>query len=307
LPLTYIATLTGSLSLMGFPFLTGFYSKDAILELAYSTHSSGSFFAFMLGTTAAFLTSLYSLRLLYLTYYTTPNAFRIFFLQVHEAPFLMSFIMILLCFGSIFIGYLVNDLFIGLGTPFWQKSIFVLPQNAHLEFENIPTFIKLIPVIFAIAGALIGYYFYNTYFHFKHKYKLDNKLVTLFSFFSHKWYFDAIYTFFITKPTLYLGHNVTFETFDRGFFEFFGPLGAVRCVNYFMTIVSKLHSGLLYHYIFTMILGFFLLLTPILLEIYQISLDHLFDRRLLIVCGTLYIMPLPPIRSEDAKPINVKK
>jgi len=118
LPFTYSAMVIGSLALMGFPFLTGFYSKDLILELAYGSFTVEGRFVHTLGSLAAFFTAYYSARLLSLTFLRQPNGARYFYEHVHEAPLAMGIPLFLLSFGSIFIGYISRDMFVGLGTDF---------------------------------------------------------------------------------------------------------------------------------------------------------------------------------------------
>jgi NADH-ubiquinone oxidoreductase chain 5 len=118
LPLTYSVILIGSLALIGFPFLTGFYSKDVILELAYGSFLVEGRFAHTLGTFAAFFTSYYSIRLLAFTFLRPANGFRIYYEHSHESFFARFFPLIVLAFASIFIGYISRDMFIGFGTDF---------------------------------------------------------------------------------------------------------------------------------------------------------------------------------------------
>ena len=117
LPFTYSAIVIGSFSLMGFPFLTGFYSKDAILEIAFSRYSIIGHFSYFLGSLTAFFTSFYSVRLVYLTFITKTNSFKNIIKKAHEPNFLMLFPLLFLIFCSIFVGFFFKDLFIGLGSP----------------------------------------------------------------------------------------------------------------------------------------------------------------------------------------------
>ena len=118
LPLTYAAIVVGSLALRGFPFLTGFYSKDVILELAYGSFSVEGRFVHTLGSFAAFFTAYYSIRLLSFTFLRPVNGLRIVYLNVHEAPFAIIFPLIVLSFASLFIGFFTRDRIIGFGTDF---------------------------------------------------------------------------------------------------------------------------------------------------------------------------------------------
>jgi NADH-ubiquinone oxidoreductase chain 5 len=110
--------LVGSMALMGFPFLTGFYSKDVILEVAYGHFTIEGKFVHILGNLAAFFTAYYSTRLIALTFLRPVNGAKVAYEHVHESPFKMALPLFLLSFASIFIGYLSRDMFIGLGTDF---------------------------------------------------------------------------------------------------------------------------------------------------------------------------------------------
>jgi NADH-ubiquinone oxidoreductase chain 5 len=152
----------GSLALMGFPFLTGFYSKDVILELAYASYTMPGHFAHWLGTLAAFFTAFYSIRLLHLTFLSTPSGHKKHFEGAHDAPWPMALPLLILSFGSIFVGYLTKDLIIGVGTDFWNNALYTHPQNLTLlEAEFIPHSIKLVPVIFSLIGASSAFIFYT--------------------------------------------------------------------------------------------------------------------------------------------------
>lgn len=251
LPLTYSMMLIGSLSLMGFPFLTGFYSKDAILELAYAKYTFEGTFAHWLGTLSAFLTAFYSFRLLYLTFLTDSNAPQSSFISSHESPARMSIPLVILAFGSIFIGWLFKDMIIGPGTSFWSdNSVFILPSNTNLfEAEFLSPFIKWIPVIFSIAGALIGFLLYHFSPASLLSLKISNKSV--YTFFNNKWNFDFVYNSYIVKPIFAFGHDISYKVLDRGLIEYIGPFGISVLVSKVSQIVSRLQSGLIYNYAFT--------------------------------------------------------
>jgi NADH-ubiquinone oxidoreductase chain 5 len=118
LPFTYAVMTVGSLALIGFPFLAGFYSKDVILELSISKSSIEGHFAFFLGILAAFCTAFYSARLLFLVFLSNPNGNKNVILNAHENPIEMTFPLFLLSLFSIFIGYFSKDMLIGFGSDF---------------------------------------------------------------------------------------------------------------------------------------------------------------------------------------------
>ena len=161
LPFSYSIMLIGSLALIGFPFLTGFYSKDTILEIAYAKYTVMGHFCYFLGTFAAFFTAFYSTRLLFLVFLSEPNGNRLSILNAHEGSWRMTLPLFLLSIFSISIGYLTKELFIGFGTNFWQTSIFMLPQNYLLsDIEFIDILYKQLPLILTLSGVSVAYFLY---------------------------------------------------------------------------------------------------------------------------------------------------
>jgi NADH-ubiquinone oxidoreductase chain 5 len=260
LPLSYSMFLIGSFSLMGFPFLTGFYSKDAILELSFSHYSSHSFFSYWIASLAAIFTAIYSLRLLYLVFLSSPN-YRKSDLS-SESGFFMSFPLILLAFGSIFLGYLGRDLFIGLGSNFWSNSIFFSPSSLiHSEF--LPTFFKLLPVLLSLSFGFFLFFFYFFNYIDIVKFQFSPFIFPLFKFLSKKWYFDKLYNDIIGSFTLMLAYNITFKIIDRGIIEILGPVGISSTISSSLSKLFLFHSGHLYHYSLIFLFSLFFLLLAI--------------------------------------------
>jgi proton-translocating NADH-quinone oxidoreductase chain L len=261
LPLTYAMMLCGSLALIGFPFLTGFYSKDVILEVAFAKYSISGNFAYWLGSLSALATSYYSFRLLFLTFVAQTNARKQSLGTLHDAPILMAIPLMILCLGSIFIGYLGKEAIIGMGTPFWQNALFCLPENnLLLESEYIPQSIKMIPLIFSGLGAAIAAYLC-----------LNNPLQAytlittdlgrnLYTFLNKRWLVDKVYNDYLGTLSLNFGYSISFKTLDKGVLEIIGPSGAAqffgsRDSNSFINQIASLQSGKLYHYALIMLLG----------------------------------------------------
>ena len=283
IPYTYATMFIGSLSLMGFPFMAGFYSKDIILELAFSKFILSSHFAYWLGVVSAFFTSFYSIRLIYLTFWSKTNSFRYSIQNAHDVSKLTGVSLIILVFCSIFIGYLTSEMAVGVGTTFWGNSITCLPENSDiLNAEFLPVFIKLIPVIFSCLGmssSLLIYYFLDKKFKFYFKKSYLGNL--LYIFFSKKWFFDKIYNELIGQSILYAGYNYTYIIIDRGILEFLGPYGISRLVYSKALNIKGFHSGLLYHsllfYFLGILLSFFLIgLFPIFLMYIDINFIFIF-------------------------------
>ena len=257
IPFTYATMFIGSLSLMGFPFMAGFYSKDIILELAFSKFVLSSHFAYWLGVVSAFFTSFYSVRLLYLTFWSKTNSFRYSIQNAHDVSKLTGISLIILVFCSIFIGYLTVEMFVGIGTNFWGNSIVCLPENSDiLNAEFLFVFIKLIPVFCSCLGIFCSFVIY---------FLLDKKFKFLFKksyignffyvFFSKKWFFDKIYNEIFGQVILRLGYSSTYIIMDRGFLEFLGPYG-ISCFLYSKGLnIKNFHSGLIYHSLLFYFLG----------------------------------------------------
>ena len=249
LPYTYIMFVIGSLSLMGFPFLTGFYSKDAILEIAFASHNNVGHFAYWLGTIAAFCTAFYSTRLLYLTFLLDFNGFKKNIIHACESSSSMTIPLGILAFGSIFIGYLWKDLFMGLGTDFWRNAIYIHPSNINLiDAEFLPTSFKLLPVICSLIG--VGFAVFCYYLNFTTCYRLKTSSLGLmvYTFLNRKWFFDKIYHELISQNILNISYFKTYKLLDRGLIELLGPYGLSILFSNFSLNLSKLHTGYIYNY-----------------------------------------------------------
>ena len=256
LPFTYAMMLIGSLALMGFPFLTGFYSKDVILEVAFANYTTISHFAYWLGSLAAFCTAFYSIRLLYLTFLANPNGKRVVIENAQESGWKMLLPLGILAIPSIFIGYLSKDLFIGLGTNFWGASLFQNPFSFQLiDAEFLPQIYKLTPLFFSFSGALIAYIVYTFNQETLYLWKISKKGKLFYSFLNRKWYIDRLYNEFISQQLLKIGFDFTYKAIDRGIIESFGPFGITNSVKNNANKLQTVQSGYLYHYTFLILLG----------------------------------------------------
>ncbi len=259
LPFTYGVMMIGSLALMGFPFLTGFYSKDVILELAYGSFSIEGHFAHWLGCISAFFTAFYSLRLVCLTFLKKPNASAKIMSGVHEAPFRMAFPLFVLSICSIFIGYLTRDMMIGLGTDFWGNALFTLPQNAHLlEAEFIDTSVKLVPLVLSLSGAGLAFILYNFGSQFLYNFKISNFGIQLYTFLNRKWFFDKVYNEVITQNLATFAYKHSYQNLDRGIIELLGPNGISTNIYLKSSKINQIETGFLFHYIINVLLFVFI-------------------------------------------------
>ena len=280
LPFTYSMMVIGSLSLVGFPFLTGFYSKDVILETAYATYTLTGNVAYWLGSVCVALTAYYSFRLIFLTFLAPTGAFKVTVQHTHDAPPLMALPLILLALGSIFLGYLGKDMMIGLGTDFWGNALFVLPRNlVLLESEYIPQTQKLLPLAATFLGGFLAYLLnYRSIFAEK-GYQLKTWLIgrKLYTMLNKRWFFDKVYNEFIGERALNFGYVTSWKRLDKGCFEVIGPYGVSQTFPLWSRHISRLQSGVIYHYAVVMLLGLTLAITLVALwDILEVVIDPRF-------------------------------
>ena len=265
LPITYISFVVGSLALVGFPFLSGFYSKDCILEIAYSSWSSQGIFTFILGTLSAFFTAFYSYRLLLLTFFAKPLGYKRFYLNAHESPIRMSIVLIILCILSILVGYTSKDFFIGAGTDFWGNSLYSNDFTRNLLDDReflVPLFVKLLPTFFTFSGSILAIFiFTKNPKMIKDLFKDNSSLAgSFYLFLNKKWLFDKIYNVHLFgQLTLNSGLHIGLKIFDKGIIEYFGPRNLSTGVQQSILMNKNIQSGKLYNYIVDFFLGFILL------------------------------------------------
>ena len=246
LPNSYISLLIASLSLCGFPFLSGYYSKDLIIESSLLNLSMNNLFCFWLIYITAFLTVFYSIRLIFLVFYSKFNYFKSNFFNIHESGIHIYISLLVLIFFSIFSGYFFKEIFIGFGSFFFETNLLELPKsfsffeiecfNELFFFYNLNYFylilLKFLP-IYLVFFSIFIYYFY-TFFFYKILYKMFfNRILVLkinlkyysklISFLSHKWYIDYFYNLFIVRFFLINNLNVFLNYFDKGLIEWLGP------------------------------------------------------------------------------------
>lgn len=279
IPFTYSIIVIGSLALIGFPFLTGFYSKDVILEVSYGKFCNSGYFSYILGTCGAFFTAFYSIRLLYLTFLTKPNGYKsVIFLAKESTTFPINLVLAILAIPSIFAGYYLKDLFIGFGSDFWGNSLYILPNNMNrIDSEFISQFLKLMPLIFTFLGFFFAFVFYTFFNFFLFKLKISKLGKKIYNFLNKKWFFDKIYTEYVVQNVLNISYRVSYKIIDRGIIEIFGPLGLTVAISQKANNLYKLQSGLLYHYILIILISI-----TFILIINQISLyfNFLLDYRI---------------------------
>ena len=261
LPYTWVLMIIGTLALTGFPFLSGFYSKDAIIEYAYLRGNTAGYYAVVVGIFTALLTSIYSWRLIFKTFHGTYNNKKLKINTMHESPFVMLTPLIILAIGAIFAGYFFKELFIGHSSSnyFWTDSIkFLLP----LSLDHPPLWIIYITPIIVILSIPLSYYLFVKNKNITNW--LANENQQLYNFLLNKWYFDELYDFLFVKPFKKIGiffwKNVDIKIIDK-----FGPDGISNLIKIFSNKAVKFQSGYVYQYAFIMLLGFSALLTYLII------------------------------------------
>lgn len=256
LPFTYSVMAVGSLALIGFPFLTGFYSKDLILEVAYGKFSLLGYFSYILGTLGAFFTAFYSTRLAYLTFLSKPNGYKKVLSYAYDSGLNICFALACLSIPSLFVGYYTKDMIVGVGTDFFGAAIYTNIDNMNLfDAEFISNFYKTLPVKLSLLGAFSAFisYSFRPKFLFKLKVSLIGKKV--YNFLNRKWFFDKVYNEYVSQFFFKFGYSTSYKFMDRGIFEVLGPTGLSQTALNIGLGLHKLQTGFIYHYNFLILIG----------------------------------------------------
>ena len=260
LPLTYSVILIASLSLVAFPFMTGFYSKDFILESAYGQYYFSSITVYFVAVIGAIFTTLYSVKVLYLTFLANPNGSITSYKHAHESDVFMSLPLVILAIFSIFFGYLTKDIFIGLGSSFFiDNSLFIHPSHEIMidtEFA-VPTLFKLLPFIFTISFSAIAIIMSEFIPETIIGFKLSRIGYNIFGFFNQRFLIELFYNKYISELVLKLGGQTT-KILDRGSIELLGPYGLEKGLVKLSKFITNLSSGLITSYALYILVGFIL-------------------------------------------------
>ena len=250
LPLTYTVMFIASLSLVAFPFMTGFYSKDLILESAFGQYSYPSIAVYFTATIGAIFTTLYSVKVLYLTFLTNPNGPIANYRNAHEGDIFMSLPLIILAVFSIFFGYMAKDIFIGLASGFFMdNSLFIHPLHEimlNTEFA-VPTLFKLLPLIFTVFFSVIALVLSEAFPRWLIYFKFTRLGYNIFSFFNLRFLVEILYNKFITRFIFKLGGQTT-KVLDKGSIELIGPHGLEIGLVSLSKKLSSLDTGVITSY-----------------------------------------------------------
>jgi len=260
IPFTWIVMLIGTLGLTGAPLLSGYYSKDGIIEAAFVSQTEGHFYAFYLLVFSALLTSFYSWRLIFLTFNGKSNISTEIFSKIHESPKVMLFPLIVLSILTIFSGIYFVDYFMSHDYQFlWQTAIYLSESNHVIEsIHYVPKWVKYSPLVMMVLGLITAIIFYLIYPSIP-KF-LSNKFNPLYKFLLNKWYFDELYELIFVRNISRIG-NFLSNFGDKRVIDGFGPDGISSRVMDIARQVSRIQTGYIYHYAFAMLIGLMLFIT----------------------------------------------
>jgi NADH-quinone oxidoreductase subunit L len=266
IPTTYWMMIIGTVALTGLGIpgtvigTAGFFSKDAIIESAFASHSAASGFAFTLLVIAAAFTSFYSWRLIFMTFHGKPRATAEVMHHVHDSPPVMLVPLFILAVGALFAGFFFVGYFFGDNyDAFWKGALITGADNHILhDFHGVPTWVKFSPFIAMVLGFIFAWAFYI-------RSPETPKAIAarhpgLYQFLLNKWYFDELYNFLFVRPSMALGRFL-WKTGDTKIIDGMGPNGVAARVVGITNRVVKLQSGYLYHYAFAMLIGVAALVT----------------------------------------------
>ena len=255
IPFTATMMWIGSLAIIGFPYLSGYYSKESILENAFYASNGIAYFAYLVGILTALLTAFYSWRLLFLTFHGENRSNNKTYDHAHESPLVMTAPLFILAIGSIFSGIFFADYFIGYyKKEFWDNAI-LLTESSH---KYLPLTQSLISKSAVAIGILVCVLIYSN--NLNRAKNLSYNLDPLYSLSKNKWYVDELYhkVFVLTFFKL---ANFFWKKGDEKTIDGLGPNGVSWIISKSSSYVSLFQSGYLFHYAFAMLGGLVIILT----------------------------------------------
>jgi NADH-quinone oxidoreductase subunit L len=260
IPLTFAMMVIGTLALTGFPFTSGYFSKDTIIEVAHASHLQTSGYAFVLLVIAAFLTSLYSWRLIFMAFFGKARYDDEKAHHIHESPWVMLVPLVVLAAGALAAGYATKEFFVGEGYgEFWRRALFTGPENHILEHAHHgPQWVAFLPTVMMAAGFVVAWLAYIAFP------ETPQKVIAAFrpihAFLYNKWYFDELYDWIFVRPMRWLS-RVLWKVGDGVIIDGLGPDGISARVLDVTNRVVRLQTGFVYHYAFVMLIGIALIVS----------------------------------------------
>lgn len=294
IPLTFWAMMAGTLAITGVGILglggfAGFYSKDAIIEAAFASESTYHMYGFAIGVIAALLTSFYSWRLMFLTFFGKPRWEQSEHIQhamhdhgdhdapahedaghghvahattsdgtagyhPHESPWSMLTPLVLLTVGAMFAGLVFHNAFIDAeaGKAFWANSTLYFNEHLMHAMHEVPLWVKLSSTVAMLIGLTTAYLMYQRSEDAPQR--LATTFAPIYRFFLNKWYFDELYNFLFVRPAFWFG-RLFWKQGDVGIIDRFGPNGSAAVVSFGSKMAVRMQSGYLYTYALVMLLG----------------------------------------------------
>ena len=294
IPLTFWAMMAGTLAITGVGILglggfAGFYSKDAIIEAAFASESTYHMYGFAIGVVAALLTSFYSWRLMFLTFFGKPRWEQSEHIQhamhdhddhdtpahedaghghaavattsdgtagyhPHESPWSMLTPLALLTIGAVLAGFVFHNAFIDAeaGKAFWANSTLYFNEHLMHAMHEVPLWVKLSSTVAMLIGLTTAYLMYQRSDDAPQR--LATTFAPIYRFFLNKWYFDELYNFLFVRPAFWFG-RLFWKQGDVGIIDRFGPNGSAAVVSFGSKMAVRMQSGYLYTYALVMLLG----------------------------------------------------
>ena len=286
IPLTFWAMMAGTLAITGVGIVgvggfAGFYSKDAIIEAAFASSTPYHMYGFAIGVLAALLTSFYSWRLMFLTFFGKPRWSASEHIQhavhddhhghdhhdshshddgtagyhPHESPWSMLVPLGVLTIGAVLAGYLFKYDFIYAdegGTAFWANSTLYFNEHLIHAMHDVPMWVKLSSTVAMLTGLAVAYFMYQRSADAPQR--LATMFAPLYRFFLNKWYFDELYNLIFVRPAFWFG-RLFWKQGDIGIIDRFGPNGSAAVVGFSSRMAARMQSGYLYTYALVMLLG----------------------------------------------------
>jgi NADH-quinone oxidoreductase subunit L len=278
IPLTFWAMMAGTLAITGVGIVgvggfAGFYSKDAIIEAAFASSAPWSGYAFFIGVLAALLTSFYSWRLIFLTFFGKARWIESEHIQhsvhktpeqagsdttggyhPHESPWTMLVPLGVLGIGAIFAGFLFHGGFIEAetGKAFWANSTLYFNEHLMHAMHEVPMWVKLSSTVAMLTGLTIAWLMYIR--SETAPATVARNFAPLYKFFYNKWYFDELYHWLFIKPAFWFG-RLFWKQGDVGIIDRFGPNGSAAVVAFSSRMAVRMQSGYVYTYALVMLLG----------------------------------------------------
>lgn len=250
IPFTFIMMAIGTLALTGFPLTAGYFSKDAIIESAFVSHNPFALYGFILTVAAAGLTSFYSWRLVFKTFFGEPHD-PAHHAAAHESPLTMLVPLFVLAAGAIFAGFPFVELFVGHGVPEFFRESLKLKDGILDEMHHVPLAVKWSPFVMMVVGAFVSYVFYirSPYIPIE----LARQHQPLYQFLLNKWYFDELYDLIVVRPTMWIG-RMLWKLGDGRIIDGLIDGTSARVLDVTRNVI-RLQTGYLYHYAFAMLIG----------------------------------------------------